>query len=308
MTALPREKSLLMSSVRLACLSLLTVILALAGNVDAADDVPKTVAALFADFDPRSEPLDARVVREWEKDGIVFRYVTYRIGTFKGTTARMAAFYGFPKGAQRSCRGCCTCTAADSGPSCTRSSSTPGGATPACRSTGAAGKWKGRQPGDPNTDWGAVDPTQRNVPGYFNLQPGPKYLDPVESPRNNNWYLLTLAARRGLTFLEQQPEVDPDRLGVYGHSMGGNLTVYVAGTRRPGEGRRPVGRRVGLPHLPLAALAPTEKANAQRRRGAVPGDHWASSRMPRTSRHRCSGSGRPTTSTGSWTTPTEPAS
>ena len=66
--------------------------------------------------------------------------------------------------------------------------------------------------------------------GYFNLQPGPKYLDPFESPRNNNWYLLTIGARRGLTFLEQQAEVDPDRLGVYGHSMGGNLTVYVAGT------------------------------------------------------------------------------
>jgi dienelactone hydrolase len=33
-----------------------------------------------------------------------------------------------------------------------------------------------------------------------------------------------------LTFLEQQPEVDADRLGVYGHLMGGNLTVYVAGT------------------------------------------------------------------------------
>ena len=95
--------------------------------------------------------------------------------------------------------------------------------------------WGGREmedakDGDPNTDWGAVDPTQQNVPGYFNLKPGEKYLDPFESPRNNNWYLLTLGARRGLTFLEQQPEVDPDRLGVYGHSMGGNLTVYVAGT------------------------------------------------------------------------------
>jgi dienelactone hydrolase len=30
--------------------------------------------------------------------------------------------------------------------------------------------------------------------------------------------------------LEQQPEVDPDKLGVYGYSMGGNLTVYVAGS------------------------------------------------------------------------------
>ena len=86
------------------------------------------------------------------------------------------------------------------------------------------------KPGDANTDWGAVDPTQKNVPGYFNLRPGPKYVDPVESARNNNWYLLTLASRRAITFLERQPEVDPQRLGVYGHSMGGNLTIYTAGT------------------------------------------------------------------------------
>ena len=189
----------------------------------------RTVKALWSDVDPRSEPLDIQVVRKWEKDGIVFRYVTYHIGTFKGVKARMAAFYGFPKGSQK----------------------VPGllhlhgGGQRAflhevefyakqgyaCLSV----NWGGREmeeskPGDTNTDWGAVDPTQRNVPGYFNLQPGEQYLDPFESPRNNNWYLLTLGARRGLTFLEQQAQVDPERLGVYGHSMGGNLTVYVAGT------------------------------------------------------------------------------
>jgi hypothetical protein len=32
-----------------------------------------------------------------------------------------------------------------------------------------------------------------------------------------------------LTFLEQQPEVDAQRLGVYGHSMGGKITVMTAG-------------------------------------------------------------------------------
>ena len=190
---------------------------------------PPTVRALWSDFDPHSDPLDIQVVREWQTDGIVFRYVTYHIGTFKGVKARMAAFYGFPKGSEK----------------------VPGllhlhgGGQRAflheveffakqgyaCLSI----NWGGREmedgkPGDPNTDWGVVDPTQQNVPGYFNLQPGQQYLDPFESPRNNNWYLLTLGARRGLTFLEQQPEVDPERLGVYGHSMGGNLTVYVAGT------------------------------------------------------------------------------
>ncbi len=197
--------------------------------VFADDSVPKTVTALWSNFDPRKDPLDAKVVREWEQDGIVYRYITYHIGTFKGQPARMAAFYGFPTGIKKQ-------------PSLLHMHG--GGQRAflhevefyakrgyACLSI----NWGGRemedaQDGDPNTNWGAVDPTQQNVPGYFNLQPGEKYLDLVESPRNNNWYLLTLGARRGLTFLEQQPEVDADRLGVYGHSMGGNLTIYVAGT------------------------------------------------------------------------------
>lgn len=44
----------------------------------AADEpkMPGTVKELFADFDPRKEVLDAKIVREWEKDGIVYRYVT----------------------------------------------------------------------------------------------------------------------------------------------------------------------------------------------------------------------------------------
>lgn len=190
---------------------------------------PATVRELWADFDPRKEPLEAKVVREWERDGIVFRYATFHIGTFRGKPARMAAFFGFPKGAKRL-------------PGLLH---LHGGGQRAflkevefyarrgyaCLSI----NWGGREmedaeKGDPNTDWGVVDPTQQNVPGYFNLRPGARYLDPFESPRNNNWYLLTLGARRGLTFLERQPEVDPARLGVYGHSMGGNLTVYVAGS------------------------------------------------------------------------------
>ncbi|OWK45498.1 alpha/beta hydrolase family protein [Fimbriiglobus ruber] len=209
-----------------------TVFAVLAPITALASDEPKahgTVDELWANFNPRKEALDVKVVREWEKDGIVFRNVTYHIGSFKGKPARMAGFFAFPKGAKNK-------------PGLLH---LHGGGQRAflsevefyakrgyaCLSV----NWGGREmesakDGDPNTDWGAVDPTQKNVPGYFNLKPGDKYLDPFESPRNNNWYLLTLGARRGLTFLEQQPEVDPDRLGVYGHSMGGNLTVFVAGT------------------------------------------------------------------------------
>ena len=37
---------------------------------------------------------------------------------------------------------------------------------------------EGAQAEDPNTDWGAVDPTQNNVPGYSNLLPNEKSIDP----------------------------------------------------------------------------------------------------------------------------------
>lgn len=191
--------------------------------------VPQTVEALWADFDPRQEPLDAQLVREWQADGITYRYVTYRIGALKGQVARMAAYYAFPTG-RRQLPGLLHMHGGGQRAFLHEVTYYAGRGYAALSVNWGGREMENARPGDPNTDWGAVDPTQHNVPGYSNLQPGDKYLDAVESPRNNNWYLLTLGCRRGLTFLEQQPEVDPERLGVYGHSMGGNLTLYVAGT------------------------------------------------------------------------------
>ena len=69
-----------------------------------------------------------------------------------------------------------------------------------------------------NTDWGKVDathPPQRNKSNHFAgpLTPDDYTLDSIESPRNSNWFLVLLAARRGITFLQQQPEVDPEKIG-----------------------------------------------------------------------------------------------
>ena len=60
-------------------------------------ETPRTVAELWADFDPCKEPLQAQTVREWKDDGITYRYVTFYIATFKGREARMAAYYAFPQ-------------------------------------------------------------------------------------------------------------------------------------------------------------------------------------------------------------------
>ena len=209
-----------------ALCAVLTPIMALAAEEPKA---PATVKALWAEFDPRKDPLMPRSSGSGRRTASFTATSPTTSATSRANRPGWRVSSPFPRGRRRL-------------PGLLH---LHGGGQRAflnevefyakrgyaCMSI----NWGGREmenakAGDANTDWGAVDPTQKNVPGYFNLKPGNKYLDPFESPRNNNWYLLTLGARRGLTFLEQQPEVDADRLGVYGHSMGGNLTVYVAGT------------------------------------------------------------------------------
>ncbi len=198
-----------------------------------ADEVPRTATDLWKDYDARKEPLNIQVVREWKSDGVVTRYLTFTVGTFKGAEARIAAYYSFPDNGKRNAAFVWS----------------HGGGQRAEKNRGIYFarqgfatidiNWLGRPLEDGiavNTDWGKVDPTQG--PRFYakalrkgwkrNLQPDEYSLDPVASPRNANWFLLTVAARRALTFLEQQPEVDPDRLGFSGFSMGGMITSLTA--------------------------------------------------------------------------------
>ncbi|MBI5683656.1 MAG: acetylxylan esterase [Verrucomicrobia bacterium] len=202
-------------------------------------DIPQSVAELWSDFDPRKDPLETEIIREWKEDGGVFRHVRYFIGTFKGKPARMAAIYGFPDGAKEKLPAVMHIHGGGQRASLSEVKMLVArGYAALSVNWGGSGNGKapfnsveGAKPGAPNTDWGAVDPTQLNVQGYSSMLPGLKqFFEDREHPKNCNWYLLTLGCRRGLTFLEQQPEVDPQRLGVHGYSMGGNLTMYVAGT------------------------------------------------------------------------------
>lgn len=216
------------------------------------DNVPKTMEALWADFDPRKEPLDAEVLKEWEEDGVVLRVVRFRVGIFRGYRVMAAGIYAFPRGGQdlpgllqihgggqyadhkapltNAKRGYATLSLSWGG----RISAPEYHVNPAVTRL----FWEG-ETNNPHyriiTDWGPLDAyhapnrNDRNT-NWGDLRPAEWTLDPFNSPRNSNWFLNALLCRRGLTFLERQPEVDGDRLGVYGHSMGGKLTVMVAGT------------------------------------------------------------------------------
>lgn len=212
---------------------------------------PQTFEEMWKGFDPRAAPLEVEVLQEWEEDGVVFRVLRYSAGVFKGEKVMIAAIYGFPKGARNlpgllqihgggqyadskavltnAKRGYASISIAWAG----RLSSPKYTVNP----DGVKLFWEGKTD-DPNyrvtTDWGSLDayhaPCRNPKNNFLSVEPAEWTLDRVESPRNCPWFLCTLAARRALTFLEQQPEVDGDRLGVYGHSMGGKLTVMTAGS------------------------------------------------------------------------------
>ncbi|MEM7146005.1 MAG: dienelactone hydrolase family protein [Verrucomicrobiota bacterium] len=194
---------------------------------------PDNVPALWHEYDPAAEPLDVEVVKEWEVDNTICRYVIFTVGTFKNTPARIAAYYTFPKG------------------------HTNGPAFVWCHGGGQRAdlehglyfakhgyavldiNWGGRPMEDDiskHTNWGKVDPSQgpRFYPGALrdstkpDLLPDKHTIDPIPSPRNSSWFLLAVAGRRAITFLEQQPEVDPSRIGFTGYSMGGTVTSMVA--------------------------------------------------------------------------------
>ena len=202
-----------------------------------AVEVPQTVTGLwanFADLD-KTTPLEVEVLKEWEQDGVVCRIVRYQVGIFKGTPSRVAAFYAFPKGGTK-------LPALVEMHGGGQSASLNSVVTYAKRGyAGISINWGGNKMSlgreswsGPQTDWGKLDathPPQRNKANHFagSLTPDEFTLDPVESPRNSNWFLVLMAARRAITFLEKQPEVDATRIGAHGHSMGGKLTTNLAG-------------------------------------------------------------------------------
>ncbi len=207
---------------------------------------PETFEELWTGFDPRKEPLDVEILHEWEQDGVVMKVLRYRVGIFKGKKAMMAAVYGYPKGGSKLPA---LVQIHGGGGSGTEepvlANAKEGYATISIAWDGRIRAkaypidnqskqlfWEGKTDHPDyrkTTDWG-------DLQGFFyprryqDKRDPAHHLDALDSPRNSSWFLWTIGARRAITFLERQPEVDREKIGVYGHSMGGELTIAVAGS------------------------------------------------------------------------------
>ena len=190
-----------------------------------ADDVPKTVSDTWAQFAPHAEPLETELIRESVHEDVVLRHLRYVVGTFGDKRTRVAAFYAFPK-AGKQLPGIVQLHGGGQ-----RASSD---AVLYWASQGYAAisiNWGEKvidKDDDPNTDWQGI-PAGFLEPNHHNdATPGEGTVHQVPHPWNSSWLLYSAAARRAITFLEAQPEVNSTRIGLTGHSMGGRLTVLTA--------------------------------------------------------------------------------
>ena len=196
------------------------------------------VADFWGAYDARKDPLDVEVVMEWDDALGHYQLVRYNLGKLTGSnksaSPKIAAYYGYPKdtagkvpgivhihgGGQRAHKGRVTDWVKMGY---------------ACISINWGGKVL-EEPETPNTDWdglaaGFIRPgvTKADRLDHHNtVRPDTNTLYKEPHLLNSSWNLIAVSARRALTFLEQRPEVDPGKLGVEGHSMGGRSTVLTA--------------------------------------------------------------------------------
>ena len=69
-------------SVRIAISSVVFILVSLACGEETLGPLvdgkaPQTFADLWEGYDPRAEPLDLEILREWEEDGVVVRVIRY---------------------------------------------------------------------------------------------------------------------------------------------------------------------------------------------------------------------------------------
>jgi dienelactone hydrolase len=179
----------------------------------------ESIDELWAGYDPRREPLDITIEKAWDEAGTRIERLRFTAETRDQRPVRVFAYRGTPIGVEGKFPGVIHIHG--------------GGQTAslewirfwgmrgyACVSFDFCGQHPGRA-ADVTTDWGSVDANM-----LAPLKP-PTIVEPTA--RHSAWFHWALVSRRAITLLEQHPQVNAEKLGVFGVSVGGTLTWLVAG-------------------------------------------------------------------------------
>ena len=195
------------------------------------------VKKFWDQYNAKKVPLNVEIIKEWHEAEINYKLVRYDLGELKGSnkssSPKIAAYYAYPK----------------EGVDLPGIVQIHGGGQRASLSRAKAWAQMGyacisinwgakvlEKDDTANTDWdglaaGFIRPgiVRNDELDHHNLiRPDKNTLYKEPHLLNSSWNLIAMSARRALTFLEQRPEVDPIKLGVEGHSMGGRSTVLTA--------------------------------------------------------------------------------
>ncbi len=203
---------------------LLASVFSAAHPLIAVEPAIDSIDALWAGFDPRATPLEVEVIKAWDEEGVHLEMLYFTGEIFEGEKTRVFAYLGRPKAASDKLPGVLHIHG--------------GGQTAnldwarfwgkrdyVCVSFDFCGNTNQPHLGpeyrrERYTLWGKVPADMVLVGGGTKMLP---------TLRHNPWYHWALTARRGLTMLEAQPDVNPGRLGIFGVSVGGTLCWTVAG-------------------------------------------------------------------------------
>lgn len=194
-------------------------------NQTEAQAADYTLESLWADFDPRREPLEAEVFRSEDEDqgSIRIDWLYFTGQTWEGEKTRVFAYRGAPK----------------TGKNLPGILHIHGGGQTAnidwprywarrgyvCVSFDFCGDTNLPNLGPEYrrqhfTKWGKIQANMMQIGGGGQMEP---------TPRHNPWHNWVRMARRSITLLENHPQVDPRRIGIFGISVGGTMTWMVAG-------------------------------------------------------------------------------
>lgn len=196
------------SRVRFSCL----VLFAVSGPLATAPGHSQTTpSAVWAGFDPRAEPLETQIIKRWNEHGARYTELMFTGMTHEGSKVRVYAISSAPEG-QKNLPGILHIHGGGQtvSPGWLRFWNDRGYAA---LTFNWGGKWPGR---DKFTDWGKLTQGNHQTVGTMLMATKP-------SVRESSWYLWTRVSRRALTWLERMEEVDPNRLGIFGVSMGGTI-------------------------------------------------------------------------------------
>jgi len=180
----------------------------------------RTPQEVWKDFDPRAEPLEIETIRKWTEDGCNYHEFYFTGEKYKGERARIYAIYSAPAGGKKL-------------PGVLH---IHGGGQTVCAAW--LKFWNERGYAAMTYNWGGEWENRERYALWGKLKQGNHKDAGVKlsavrpTPRESSWYHWTLVSRRALTVLERQKEVDPQRLGIFGISMGGTIVWSFAGTDR----------------------------------------------------------------------------